>query len=969
MPRTIRTSGRRRRGPGPRLAIKALRTAPGPATALALISLLGTLLLVSTPGSFATAADEGLIAALENASATERNIELNRFSLIAASTGDDPLENVIVSGSRFRTGALDPEVGHTRRFTLPMPASVRAIVTGQTYVVDSPGYVASPIGDSPQWHSKLSVVFRFRYQESIADNIRVLDGDLPERAASIEVLADTGLRPDHDTGLCPPEVDPEPVAGRCLEEITVPLFEVALSAATLDELGMTIGDRLLLVPDRNDRAHQGVAAARLEYFLALEVTGTFEALDTDDPYWYEDLQLETPLVYENPDFALKFPLALISPDDYGRLLTRTQGAFWSYRWRYVVDPNLLGSSPVDQLKTDLQDLELHYRSILFDPRGLDSLSTGLSSLIARVEGQRSAAADLSALVVIISGAALLTAAGVSGTALSRRLGSLILMLRRRGTDRLRLHIWTWLVGLCAVIPAALAGFGVAAIRGDPIEWRPAAAFLAAVSIAAAAAARSAIRSNLPRHPRTLDDRTWSLGRVVAGTGIVVVAASTVLLLDRRASDTTEPAVDALSTMTPIAIAAAAAVIVAAVYSLPGRVGRRLLRRAGIGVRLGTGRIVGHPRAARSTIAALAMVAALGASVATIGHSIAAGQTDEAWQSTGADVRITGFDETARLPFGLDREALEASGPTAAGYRADVRLRQPPGYGTPIPFLALETARYEEVTAGREGHTPEVASLGQDQGGAGLGTDANPISALIGPSWPDDVALAPGDTFTLDIGGAQTAFLVTGTTERFPGLDADGPFVIADIDAIAGVGGVRLPTALYLRASEQTAVEIREVLADVPGTVVTTRYDVTSSIHRAPLVAMATRSTATAAWFTGIAGLVVAVAAGFIIGASGRAEARRLRAIGLSRRQRARTAIAETVLPGAVAVLAGLGSGVVAASIIATDLGLDRFTGPALEVQVRTPVVAIALALAATLLGVTSGVAVARSTRFEDDEAP
>ncbi len=912
---------------GPKLTRRQLR-ADAPVIAWLLVVVSSTsLFLAAAPRFFNEISDDGLSHAVREAAPIARNVSVGRTSKIAAGA-DDPFANVVRGGERFRETDL--------------PASLRAVITDESYVVDSPRFVVSALPGEPAW--PFTAFMRMRHQQDIGEHIRLVAGALPGPRDPVPIVLEEDAEPE-----------------------LLPLYQVAVTDETLAAMGITLGERLLLTPDRSDRAYRELPFAALDYYIVLEITGVIEPTEPEEAYWYDDFQLHRPQVYENPDFVLMYPTGLMSPADYRRMLVDNGGALWNYSWRFFVDPERMDAGTVDQLAGDLFNLELSFHSIDIAAVGEESVTTGLSRLVGRfIDQRRSTVAMLSLVSVGLFAVALSVVAVLAALVTARQADSMYL-LRSRGASRRQLTISRLLVGLLLSAPAAALGLMSASLvipgRSSDLSARAAIAVATAATALIVVAALPVIRRELGAPRRGEFIGPSSLRRKIAEGLIVVVAIAAIVLMRRRglgvAGDADGASFDPLLAAAPALLALAVGIVTLRLYVFPIRLFSWLgARRRDVVAFVGFRRILQQPPAARLPLVVILLAVAVAVFAGTVSMSIDHGQQDATWHEVGADYRIAGSAATTQLPQLLDVTSIEQIEASAFGLRLDSIARGVIGSRDPVEFLALAAADYNAVTAGTPVSADLPEAITRPHTSDGIGTDTNPIPAIVSREWAEFRSVGAGDTFVLDFGRIQATFVLVESRDRFPGLPLDRAFVIANVDSIEAVSGVTLrPTVLYLRAPGSAFDEIEAATRATPSSVLTARARLYDRIHSAPLVAGVGRSFRLAFWLTTVFAMVAAVAAFALTSNSRQRDLAYLRTLGLSSGESRAVTIVEQLPP--VLIAAGVGSalGIGMAVLFEPGIDLTAFTGPGPEAGLSIDMTGIAIIIAGLTLAILVAIAV------------
>jgi putative ABC transport system permease protein len=341
-------------------------------------------------------------------------------------------------------------------------------------------------------------------------------------------------------------------------------------------------------------------------------------------------------------------------------------------------------------------------------------------------------------------------------------------------------------------------------------------------------------------------------------------------------------------------------------------------------------------------------------------SIDRGQVFASYVDVGADYRL---EATAIGPLAdsLDPAAVagvEAVAPgildPAAAF-ASVENQQ-----TTIYLEAVEPLAYAEVTAGSSADPRWPSAFLDEPAGAGLGTEENPIPAILSARLPVGSAnLAPGDTFRMVVSGKAMTFRVVQRRASFPGIGGPASFAVVPLNwvHVAFEDRPLHPTAMWLRGPKVVAAPLAARIAAQAASVrVISRYDVYSRLHDAPLRA------AIASGY-GLALLVAAMYMALaIIGAVVLSAARRtqdlayLRTMGVSAPQALALTIVEHAPPIVLALLPGVALGIGVAFLLEPGLRLTALVGasgvplfidwPTLGLMVAVLIVVVAAAVAA-----------------------
>jgi putative ABC transport system permease protein len=410
-----------------RLFLGRIRTELVPAALLAVVVMATAFVAAAAPILFNRAADEGLRHRVAEAESVERNVQLGQITFTdLAPAPDDGMEQARQVGER-----LEAE----------LPGSLRRILADDTFFAESIGW---RIPESDLARPRFVDI---RFQGGVEQYIELVDGRMP--TGSIERVAPSEAPPGHP-------------------DFEAAVFEVALSRATADELGVAVGDRLELFPDPEDPL---VGQFGSPEPAVIEVVGIYEVTDPQANVWFNDPALHQPtLVPVGINTVLVHATALASPDAFPTLLEYVFPA--RYTWRYYVDPQAMDASTLEQLVIDLRRMEGTYASFQSTPGDVTTLQTGLLQLTDRFLAERRSAESILVTAAIGPIAIALAAVGVLAIlAMTRRRRSLILLRGRGGSvpQIVGSHLVEGL--LLSVPPAALGAFlATQVIDARPSPW-------------------------------------------------------------------------------------------------------------------------------------------------------------------------------------------------------------------------------------------------------------------------------------------------------------------------------------------------------------------------------------------------------------------------------------------------------------------------------------------------------------------
>ena len=344
-----RSSGRRSASPS-----AASATAARPSSGCSCIVLVTAVCAALAPRLFDQFADDALRGEVREATPFQRNIQLSR----RRSSGR------AASPTRCRRSRRRASTSRARC----RPASARSSATGAI---------------SPRRSAGAS---------SRTRPIRASSGSGSSRTSPTTSASSTGRPPTDATRTItvPSEIEGEEAA-----EVTV--LEVALSAESLERIGLSVGDTWLLRPDETDRL---VGRGADPMPAAVDVVGSFEPIDPDEEYWLDDTALIRPSIRRVGDNDLVDMTAMIDPQAYDELITSTAARQFPvhYAWRYFTDAESLQSEQLPATVADLRRLDGTFSSASGPVVEGTLLQSGLLPLLESVEERWASVAAVLAVV-------------------------------------------------------------------------------------------------------------------------------------------------------------------------------------------------------------------------------------------------------------------------------------------------------------------------------------------------------------------------------------------------------------------------------------------------------------------------------------------------------------------------------------------------------------------------------------------
>lgn len=934
-----------------------LRSLPRNRAALAILAaivLAASASLAALPGYVNRMSDDGLRRAVADARPYARNISLTQVG---------PLPRSANGSSTVPINGLNDVVSLGSALQETMPAIVRGAIERQEVVLDAPRWTVRGLPGAPPVLTQRFL--QLRLQSNIAGRIRVTEGRLPARRDPVSASQVTGATA---TG-----------TDRLL------VYETAISRATAEQLAVRVGDRLLASADPVYLRDSGLRGPPAVYRVLVEIVGLIEVVAPADDYWLDDSRLSQPGVFETPDVTLVYGTGLLAPEAFARLLGETSPEPWTYEWRYFVDPTRLKESDLAAFESGVRRLSVIYASS-------NRVRTGLADLARRFADQRLLAVSVLALAAAGLAATALAVLGVLGGLLAERRRAALALARSRGAGVGQLAAAQAIEAAIVALPAALVGGAAAVAWTRPPS--PAPALLAAVAVALAAVAAlvaatgsplgGVARQGLGVVGRRQADagRASNLPRLVLEGLVVVLAAVGVVLLRRRGLAETGRLVDPYLVAVPILLGLAAGIVALRLLPPIARLADRPAARGRGLVPILVARRLARPAGAQLATIAVLLAVALATFAAIVQGSVATALAEAAWRRVGADYRIEQPVPPGRpAPPPIDLAGIAGIAataraelyPTASIAPAVVRIGD-------VALVAIDPAAYAAVIAGSPADPDLPVAALAVPGGDRPGSRENPLPAIVSARWATAAVPKRGDTFALDLGGAEVTFVVRDARAAFPGLEPDRPFVIAPLAGLRAIE--RRPAAplalVYARAGAEAAGPIAAaaraqapVAADAPsGTapVVLARRAEEERARGLPLVAGVTNGFRLGGALIAILALGAVIAAAEQTGRERAYERGYLRLLGLDRRGATRLALLETVPPLALAALGGAALGVAMIRALGPAIDLTAFAAPGQPIALRPAWgAAVALVIAVLAVGTLAGLLASRRGASDDGE--
>ncbi|MFF0503961.1 ABC transporter permease [Streptomyces fimicarius] len=635
-----------------------LRTAPGAATALAVLVLVTAFLAAAFPRAVDAYESKGLRHDITTADAGRSTVEIAR-----------PQPGLELPQGQREAEARSPELTRVGKALLKaLPAPLRADASSVAYGVRT----TKPIVANEPWLARPEAKpprLTYATQSGLKDHATLSSGAWPATPGGVTE-------------------DSRAVQGAVTEE-------------TAAELNVKVGATITLPTAAQEP-------------ITVTITGIVAPRDPQGGYWSSDPLLRSPSLV--PDPTDPFPVhfwtgTVLLAEDAGPVLLSTAAEPVLF-WRFPPDPTGLTGPDGSRLTSVIASLEsgpglLKVRRIAGDTA---VVGTGLGHIVEANARMRDAIGPVIAVAGLGIGSVaavvlLMTGALIAG----RRRDELALMRSRGGSLR---GIGGRLLAETAVtvLPASALGLLLAVLLVGEGRWWPGA--LAAAGVGLLVCVALPVRTTLQHIRPTLHGAREDMvsarpsrRRTVAELTLLVLAVGAVTALLRRGTSA-GGGTDLLVSAAPVLVGLIAALVLVRLYPLPLRLAVRPMARL-----RGAIGFLSLARAGRSSaggaLPLLALLLAL--ATAAFGGSVIAGigdaRDDAALASVGADARVSGTGERVTLPDDLVRTVSELDGVRdAAPVRVEYTVAMPEaaagdGSGTRTDTAAGTGAAGDDAGAG------------------------------------------------------------------------------------------------------------------------------------------------------------------------------------------------------------------------------------------------------------------------------
>ncbi|WP_322410899.1 FtsX-like permease family protein [Microbacterium invictum] len=697
-----------------------------------------------------------------------------------------------------------------------------------------------------------------------------------------------------------------------------PPLEVALSTATAEAAGITVGETL----------RYGA--------LELVVTALYDPLDPDASHWAQVSDLAQPIVETAPgEPATVRGTVIVDTASLGGLTTSlTTGTFLAY---YPVSAETLQATDAERVLNQLRSALAG--GIVMPYGGEVTVTTLLGDEIEEATGRTATVTALLALALsgLLGVVLAVFALGIDAVATRRR--PILDLTHARGASDLQLRAALGLEGVAIALPAAVVGVGVAtALVPEPVGvsgWALPALVAAAVPALFALRAAPATRRQTRRDPHRIGGR-----RLLIDGGVVALAALSVILLARRGVDPSAGAgIDPLLVLAPLLVAAAVCLVALRFAPIPLLLLQHRLRRGDSAVALlGAARAVRVPSFGFAASFALILGVAVVVFSSILGSTIRSGIVTGAQEGLGSDILVSAPaipSPAVEGVAGLPGVAAVSAITEIAGVRVDDAAAP-----TSLTLLVADTTALADVR-------PDLPAL------SGLADRAGSVPLLVS----DDVAAALGPGAR--IGRSPVVVAGSAPVTALPGPGRSWAVVDAShLDALAreprdpdrllvALSDGADPSALGERVDAIVSASVPE--AERGGVSTVAAADLISRARTSPLtqgLEAALPWAAAAALGLTLAGIALAT----VSAAQARARSVAvLRIIGADARQQRRLLLWEFAPPVLVAVLVGIAIGFLLPRLVTAVVDLRPFVGGRLAPPLVIDPASLAIALAAVAM--------------------
>lgn len=752
---------------------------------VALVVLAAALILTAMPRMINRVSGEGFHAVLADTRSSIRSLDLTIVGPHQPGPGSDPLAPIRAAGDLFRTNHLSPALATA------FPDSLMMVETPSLKAHPYPGAA------TPTFPTDLVL----RHYDEIDDRIS-MNTDWPTGAPD-GLIAGTGPNcADLPLGEWDDDLFEVDENGLVLCYGTpLPVIEAAFTRVTLDALGLSLGDRLLVQPDVISFRGPG---PWLEAAKIVEITGVVTIDHPNDDFWFGDSRLQKPdhTVDSDQNIIAIHAVGLFHASDYPNMFGHFIPFDMVHRFRHQLDPNAITPGSAGALASELRAVQV--RRLTGDLTGA-SVTTGLVPVIDAYLAGLGRAMAVAASSLLAVGLVTLGLVWMLARLLHDRHRDGLILLRSRGGTAAQMAVTQLLQVALFTIPLVALAYLVSEWSlpvPSPVPMILAVGLGVLVPTAYLAASRRSIGTDLGQ---LLDARRAD--PVVARRGLVVevvlmlLAGLSFLLITRRG-----PApggqIDLLAAAAPALLALAGGLLAAHLLSVVVGVGAKLgARLPGATTFMAFRRI--RQEAARtkpSFLVLILAIALLGFTFATR-MSLLEVQSSAAYQEVGADFRVTGSFTGQRLPPDLGLASVEGVELTTRVALAPAVLARVEGRSREdrVDILGIDGLAHQSVVVGSPADHGLPAFLAVPEGD---GSRQSPIPVIVSSEWGAPGPPRIGEMFSVRLGAHTMWFTAAEVRDEFPGIDPGRPFVVVPRSAVSdsGAQAAMSPTQIYVRGA-------------------------------------------------------------------------------------------------------------------------------------------------------------------------
>ncbi len=873
---------------------------------------------------------------VRTATPEQRNLSFEARRQIGAGAPRDPFFNIDVVSRNLRDDHIPPSVSN--------------VLSSDQWVFDTPEFVVSSFPD--QLQGPFPTTIQLRYQSGIEDHLRLVEGALP--TAQDDIVRLEG--PDcPNESLTKDQIEAfEPLEDQDCSLVELPLFEVAVTQQTADDMMVAIGELLTLLPSATDLSFQSPEVNIQALRFVLRVSGIIELDDEELEYWYADSSLHRPRITENPDFRFVFAVGLMSPDQYRPFRNAARGVDLDFAWRFLVDPELVDRAEASELAADIERI---------GPPDVQVV-TLLPELLNEHLAQRRLTVQLLSMAAVVFAVAAFAAVWTVAIVDAARRRATTELIVDRGASRSQLAAHALQTGVFIASPAVLTGAVAAVLLLRKTSVLPSVLLAVGVGVVTIAIV---VVTKLPQRTGR-EGKRLRLRRLVAEVLLIGLAVAGVVLLRRRATDVASSAANGFDTTlatTPALIALATGVVALRLIG-PLAQGLSILanRQRGASWMIGVRRLVDQPRSLRTPILTISIASMVAVFAAVVYSSVADAQEAAAWQTVAGEHRIETANPRLPLPEQVQEAVTSSDGRVAFG--STMRFQRFSGESGDFvaDVVALDVAEFQALVENSPLADQVSAAL---DGVAGAVSESEPLRAVLVGNSEHRERLDESASLMMGRYAIDLQFL--SATDHFPGVPSNRQAVLVDRALLTTRTDDRTtaPTVALLGQPGELDDRVRTVVQQqILPPHITSREQRFLALAGDPLSTWTTRSLL---WL-GVAGLVFAVitsgAAAVLTTTARQRDLGVLAILGHERRSLGRL-VAIELLPGiTIASILGATAGGAAALLLSDNLSLGAFAIDAGSPSVRLNwwVVLQVVAALAVAVGVTVAVTV-RSLRRLD----